>query len=105
MIVTQDIKLMVHLVTYIRLNSDGKTPVKLEDVAKDRDVSLSFLEQVARRMRLNKLITSVRGPGGGYLMAQDRISLADLYRCKKHNNAPEDFIDQFVIRELYKVVL
>lgn len=39
---------------------------KLLDISANLKLSMSFLEQVARLMRIGNVIKSVRGPGGGY---------------------------------------
>lgn len=41
----------------------------LADIARRQDISLSYLEQLFRRLRRNGLVASVRGPGGGYNLA------------------------------------
>ncbi len=44
-------------------------PVALSDVADRQDISLSYLEQLFGKLRKAGLVNSVRGPGGGYLLA------------------------------------
>ena len=41
----------------------------LADVADRQDISLSYLEQLFGKLRKAGLVKSVRGPGGGYLLA------------------------------------
>ncbi len=48
-------------------NSGGK-PVALAQIAERQEISLSYLEQIFGRLRAYGLVTSVRGPGGGYLL-------------------------------------
>ena len=48
--------------------SDGR-PVALSDVAERQEISLSYLEQLFAKLRRAGLVKSVRGPGGGYLLA------------------------------------
>ena len=48
-------------------NSAGK-PVPLAQIAERQEISLSYLEQIFGRLRAYGLVTSVRGPGGGYLL-------------------------------------
>jgi len=48
-------------------NSGGK-PVALAQIAERQEISLSYLEQIFGRLRAHGLVTSVRGPGGGYLL-------------------------------------
>ena len=51
-------------------NSKG-TPVSLADIADRQEISLSYLEQLFGKLRKGDLVKSVRGPGGGYLLARD----------------------------------
>lgn len=45
-------------------------PVALAKLAEKQSVSLSYLEQVFALLRKEGLVLSVRGPGGGYLLAR-----------------------------------
>lgn len=45
-------------------------PVSLADISGRQDISLSYLEQLFAKLRRNDLVTSVRGPGGGYLLSR-----------------------------------
>ena len=51
-------------------NTNGK-PIALADVADRQEISLSYLEQLFGKLRKGGLVNSVRGPGGGYLLARD----------------------------------
>jgi len=66
---------MVDLATH----SKGK-PTTLADVADRQEISLSYLEQLFGHLRRGQLVTSVRGPGGGYLLARSPadIRVADV---------------------------
>ncbi len=66
---------MVDLATH----ADGK-PIALADVADRQEISLSYLEQLFGRLRRGHLVKSVRGPGGGYLLARHAsdIRVADV---------------------------
>ncbi|MBF0138200.1 MAG: Rrf2 family transcriptional regulator [Magnetococcales bacterium] len=61
--------------------TDG--PASLADIAKRQEISLSYLEQLFAKLRRGGLVRSVRGPGGGYLLAgsADTISVADIIRA------------------------
>ena len=52
-------------------HSDGE-PVSLAEIAERQEISLSYLEQLFAMLRKSGLVKSVRGPGGGYLLARDR---------------------------------
>ena len=45
--------------------------VALADIAQRQEISLSYLEQLFARLRRKGLVTSARGPGGGYRLARD----------------------------------
>jgi Rrf2 family transcriptional regulator, iron-sulfur cluster assembly transcription factor len=45
-------------------------PVSLADISGRQDISLSYLEQLFAKLRRNDLVTSVRGPGGGYRLSR-----------------------------------
>lgn len=55
-------------------------PVTLAGIAERQSISLSYLEQLFGKLRRHKLVSSVRGPGGGYRLARDmsRITVADI---------------------------
>jgi Rrf2 family iron-sulfur cluster assembly transcriptional regulator len=59
--------------------SDGR-PVALSDVAERQEISLSYLEQLFAKLRRGGLVKSVRGPGGGYLLAYpaSEMRIADI---------------------------
>lgn len=44
-------------------------PVTLADIATRQEISLSYLEQLFAQLRRAGLVTSMRGPGGGYRLA------------------------------------
>ena len=41
-------------------------PVSLADISQRQAISLSYLEQLFAKLRRRSLVSSVRGPGGGY---------------------------------------
>ncbi len=55
-------------------------PVTLYDIAERQDISLSYLEQLFAKLRRGGLVKSVRGPGGGYMLARtpDETRIADI---------------------------
>ena len=50
---------------------ESDNPVRLTEISVRQSISLSYLEQLFSQMRRKGLVKSVRGPGGGYLTAQD----------------------------------
>ncbi len=49
----------------------GQGPVSLAEIAERQGISLSYLEQLFARLRKRKLVSSTRGPGGGYRLGRD----------------------------------
>lgn len=41
-------------------------PISLADISRRQAISLSYLEQLFAKLRKGSLVSSVRGPGGGY---------------------------------------
>ncbi len=52
------------------INSDSG-PISLADISKRQEISLSYLEQLFSKLRKQGLVSSVRGPGGGYKLGRD----------------------------------
>jgi Rrf2 family iron-sulfur cluster assembly transcriptional regulator len=48
----------------------NRGPVTLAAISERQHISLSYLEQLFGKLRRAKLVSSVRGPGGGYNLAQ-----------------------------------
>ncbi|WP_206484286.1 Fe-S cluster assembly transcriptional regulator IscR [Thalassotalea sp. G2M2-11] len=55
-------------------------PVSLADISERQGISLSYLEQLFSRLRKHGLVTSIRGPGGGYRLGKcsAQIAVADV---------------------------
>ena len=55
-------------------------PVTLAEISQCQGISLSYLEQLFAKLRKKALVEGVRGPGGGYRLAQtpDKITVADI---------------------------
>jgi Rrf2 family transcriptional regulator, iron-sulfur cluster assembly transcription factor len=59
----------------LALNEDAK-PVTLAGISERQAISLSYLEQLFSRLRRQGLVTSVRGPGGGYRLAKPHSEIS-----------------------------
>lgn len=59
---------------------DDDKPISLADIAERQEISLSYLEQLFAMLRRGGLVKSVRGPGGGYLLAHkaEETRIADI---------------------------
>ena len=49
---------------------NGK-PVSLNDISLRQNISLSYLEQLFSKLKNEKLVKSVRGPSGGYVLEKN----------------------------------
>ncbi len=81
---------------------NGKqAPVNLTDISARQGISLSYLEQLFAKLRKQKLVESVRGPGGGYrlLNTQSKLTVLDIIdavdenieatQCQRQGNCQE----------------
>lgn len=55
-------------------------PVTIREIFERQNVSIPYLEQILNKLRKAGLIKSVKGPGGGYLLARkpEEISIASI---------------------------
>lgn len=73
-------------------------PVTVAAISERQEIPLAYLEQIFARLKKAKLVTSVRGPGGGYKLAtaMEAISIAQIMlasdesikmtRCDSHSH-------------------
>lgn len=53
----------------LALHSSGQ-PVTLAEISARQEITLNYLEQIFMKLRKSGLVKSVRGPGGGYVIAK-----------------------------------
>ena len=73
----------------LTVNSNGN-PVRLQEISNRQNISLHYLEQLFRKLRNGRTVKSVRGPGGGYVLARpmDEIAIKDILDCVGENINP-----------------
>ncbi len=73
----------------LTFHSNGN-PVRLQEISSRQAISLHYLEQLFRKLRTGRVVKSVRGPGGGYVLARsmDEISVKDILECVGENINP-----------------
>ena len=76
---------------------DPKEPVSLRDISLRQGISLVYLEQLFLKLKKNKIVNSVRGNKGGYILNRNasEIKIADVLfavedkvktvGCEKHS--------------------
>lgn len=79
----------VRAILDLTFNSNGR-PVRLQEISQRQKISLHYLEQLFRRLRKGSVVKSVRGPGGGYVLARtmDEISVKDVLTSVGENINP-----------------
>ena len=66
---------------------DGDGPVSLVEISERQDISLSYLEQLFSKLRRQGLVTSMRGPGGGYSLSRlpNKIAVSHIIMAVDEN--------------------
>ena len=59
----------VRAMVSLNLVADG-SPVSIREISNREAISLPYLEQLFVKLRRAKIVDSVRGPGGGYVLAR-----------------------------------
>ena len=50
--------------------NNGNESVILRNVSEEEDISIRYLEQIIIPLKISKLVKSIRGAGGGYILAR-----------------------------------
>jgi len=68
-------------------SNESTRPVTLDMISQRQNISLSYLEQLFAKLRKAKLVKSVRGPGGGYLLNvnAEEVSLTQIIEAVDEN--------------------
>ena len=68
-------------------SNESARPVTLDMISQRQNISLSYLEQLFAKLRKAKLVKSVRGPGGGYLLNvnAEEVSLTQIIEAVDEN--------------------
>jgi Rrf2 family iron-sulfur cluster assembly transcriptional regulator len=71
-------------------NAPGDQPVTLAVIADHQCIKMKYLEQIFLRLHRAGLVTSRKGPGGGYMLAREprRIRLSDVLQAVGESTAP-----------------
>ncbi len=58
-------------------------PVSLRGIARNEEISEQYLQQLFARLRRGNLVRSVRGPGGGFILARHpaEITIGEIIRA------------------------
>lgn len=59
----------VRALVSLNLNSSGQ-PISIKEISMRENISLNYLEQLFVKLRRGAIVKSIRGPGGGYVLAR-----------------------------------
>lgn len=70
-------------------------PVLLKDIAKRQEISFRYLDQLITPLKAAGLVKSIRGKGGGYVLAKppSQIRLSEIVQLLEGSVAPVDCVD------------
>ena len=70
-------RLMVNLARHYKNSNEA---VILKDVAEEEAISIRYLEQIVIPLKINRLVKSIRGAGGGYILGRKptEIKICDI---------------------------
>lgn len=70
-------RLMLNLALHY---NDENEAVILKSISDEEEISIRYLEQIIIPLKINRLVKSIRGAGGGYTLARhpSKISLAEI---------------------------
>ncbi len=85
-------RLMLNLALHY---NERSKPVILKNVSNEEEISIRYLEQIVTPLRINKLIKSLRGAGGGYILSRhpSKISLLEIIETLEGRICLVDCID------------
>ena len=90
MLISSKGRYALRLMIYIAALGDAEGKIALREVADREHISQKYLEQLVRPLMKAGLLKSVRGKGGGYMMAKDpaEVRAGDILRAVEGSTAP-----------------
>ena len=85
------VRAMLHLAFH-----DREAPLPLKSIADEEKISFQFLEQIFPDLKRHGLISSVRGPKGGYRLSRSprEIRVGDIVRALEGPITPVDCLSE-----------
>ncbi len=77
-------RLMLNLA---RHHGSGSQAVILKNISEDERISIRYLEQIIIPLKINRLVKSIRGAGGGYTLARkpEDIKISEILHALEGN--------------------
>lgn len=70
---TNACKYAIRAVIYLALNSDTDKKLGAKQIASELDVPQAFLAKLLRKLSSDRLISSAKGPGGGFFLNKENL--------------------------------
>lgn len=85
----------VRAMVSLSLHGSG-SPMALKDISVREQISLTYLEQLFVKLRRGGIVDSVRGPGGGYVLARpaDEIRVDEIIDSVEETLVPVSCMDE-----------
>ena len=77
-------RLMLNLAQH---HGNGTRAIILKDISNEEGISIRYLEQIIIPLKINRLVKSIRGAGGGYILGRDPadIKLSEILHALEGN--------------------
>jgi Rrf2 family iron-sulfur cluster assembly transcriptional regulator len=87
MILTTKSRYAVMAMLHISLHSKNQNPINLGEISAKQNIAINYLEQIFYKLKGAKLVKSVKGPGGGYLLDKDlsQLTIKDITDAVEEN--------------------
>lgn len=74
---------------------EGNESVVLKNISKEENLSIRYLEQIIIPLKINKIVKSVRGAGGGYTLAKhpSEITVCEIIEVLEGSSALVDCVE------------
>ncbi len=91
--------------------NNGNESIILKNVSDEEEISIRYLEQIIIPLKINKLVKSIRGAGGGYILARhpSKIKLSEILHalegacCLVECVDDEDYCDRIKTCATYEI--
>jgi len=92
-------------------NENGNKAIILKNVSEEESISIRYLEQIIIPLKIHKLVKSIRGAGGGYILAREpkEIHLSEILHalegacCLVECVDDEDYCDRIPFCATYEI--
>ena len=103
MLISSKGRYALRLMIYIAALGDAEGKIALREVADREHISQKYLEQLVRPLMKAGLLKSVRGKGGGYMMAKDPAEVRAGEFWRGLDEVIENYVDGVTLADLAAV--